>query len=177
MDEFKANEIICQENCRFGLTAKMKKCKHLQKSKISHWAKELANYETGEVTPTQLCKSLEIYVDDPDFWESAMINSKSRILHIEDIFVTTAKHQLLRLSGSKLGKTEKALFLKRIEQLLDINSKSPIYGLEEDLQYYFFNLQRKKDTDFVLRTSYWFTKMPEYMNKMYNSMYNIIEKQ
>ena len=154
MDEFKANEIICQENCRFGLTTKMKKCKHIQKPKISHWSKELAIYETGEVTPTQLCKSLEIYVDDPEFWESVMINSKSRILHIEDIFVTTAKHQLLRLSGSKLGKTEKALFLTRIEQLLDINSKFPINGLEEDLQYYFFNLQRRKETDFVFRTSY-----------------------
>ena len=149
--EFKVEEIICQENCRFGLTGQMKKCKHLQKSQVSHWATELAQNDAGELTPTQLCKAVEIYVDDPEFWEMVMKASKNQVAHIEEIFVTYAKHQLLRLSGTKLRKAEKVLFLQRIEQLLEINSRKTIYGLEEDLQYYFFNLQRKSATDFVMK--------------------------
>ena len=147
MGAFELRDLLCSEECRFGLGYKdFKICTHLRKSRITELAAELVRFENEDSKPSELFKAVVIYVDDPEFWAECC-NFKSKLQNhapkwIQEAFISTTKHQLLRLSGKNLTKNDQLLFLERIDQLMAITQHSRIENLEQDIKYWISNLER-----------------------------------
>ena len=147
MCEFQIGDIYCKFDCRFGLTNRsFEICDHVCQTRMKELATELAEFEIDQKNPSELFKAVEIYVDDPKFWAFCLNFSSKLQRHspvwVRNAFITSTKHQLLRLSGKYLTNSDQDLFLERIQQLLQITQYNKIENLDKDIEYWIKNIQR-----------------------------------
>lgn len=147
MNEFRLCDIMCKFDCRYGLGhSDYKICRHVSHRQMQQLANDLAAVEHGMERESDLFRTVLLYVDDPMFW-AMCLNFRGKLqrhspLWLQNAFVTTTKHQLLRLSGKQLTKCDQDLFLERIEQLLAITQHNKIDNLDQDIEYWVSNIER-----------------------------------
>ena len=146
---FPVGEIICDNCCRFGLTTGFTGiCGHIDHDRIVELAFDFMKFESRQKEKSELCKNLDIWVDDPEFWAQCCQFDQKLQRHcpkwIRNIFVEKTKSQMTRLVSRKMKKSARALFEKRAEQLELIvdsrdleNTKEEIrFLVEKQLQFY-----------------------------------------
>ena len=150
---FPIKDIIC-DFCRSGLDSTFLECPHLEITRINELADDFMNFEKGENTESVLCSNLDIYVDDPRFWE-ACINFNQKLqrhspIWIRKIYQKKTKTQIAKIisniTGSKTGKSKKMMKFvrKRIENYQNSATDEYEYGeIEEQIKYFTILLQNQ----------------------------------
>ena len=147
MPEFEIRNIMCPFDCRFGLTNKDESiCGHLKTIQLEELAAELLEFEMCWSEPSELFKSVRFYVDDPEFWSKCLRFSEKLHRHapawIQEAFVESTRHQLLRLSGAKMNEKKEILFLKRVKQLALLTPSCDMNLLHDEINYWISNIIR-----------------------------------
>ncbi|CAG5111767.1 Oidioi.mRNA.OKI2018_I69.chr2.g6041.t1.cds [Oikopleura dioica] len=147
MPEFQIRNIMCPFDCRYGLGNKNDSlCRHLKPVHLENLAAELLEFELSQVEPSELFKSVQLYVDDPEFWSNCLGLGEKLHRHapvwIQEAFIESTRHQLLRLSGAKMDNNNYRLFIKRIEQLMMLTSQCDMQFLLSDIDYCISNVTR-----------------------------------
>lgn len=151
MPEFEIRNIMCPFDCRFGLQNKSGLiCRHLKTIHVEELAAELLEFELCWSEPSELFKTVQLYVDDPKFWSNCLRFSEKLHRHapswIQDAFIESTRHQLLRLSGTEMTKINEALFLKRVKQLMLLTSTCDMHLLHDEINYWISNITRANPT-------------------------------
>ena len=150
MPEFQIRNIMCPFDCRYGLGSKNDSlCRHLKTVHLENLAAELLEFEILQDKPSELFKSVQLYVDDPEFWSNCLGISEKLHLHapvwIQEAFIESTRHQLLRLSGAKMDNNNYRLFIKRIEQLMMLTTTGTTCEMQfllSDIDYWISNVTR-----------------------------------
>ena len=135
---FAIQKLLCNENCRNGLTSNNDVCPHLLTHNIDELAAEFMAYECAQTRPSELFTHIVTWVDDPRFW-AACLNFPSRLQrhaprHIRDTFEEIAWRQLALLSYKPIKRAQKDLFMQRVGQLRAITMAPG--ETEERIKYY-----------------------------------------
>ena len=148
---FPVGEILCDNGCRSGLINGFSSvCGHIDRNRMTELAIDFIKFESGQKEKSELCKNLDIWVDDPEFWAQSCQFDQKLQRHcpkwIRSIFIEKAKSQMTRLVSRKMKKSARALFEKRAEQLeliadsrdLEVVKEEIRFLVEKQLQFYDF---------------------------------------
>ena len=146
---FPVDEIICDYGCRSGLTPSFSlTCDHIDQNRMTDLAFDFIKFESAQKEKSELCKNLDVWVDDPEFWAQCCQFDQKLQRHcpkwIRSIFIEKAKSQMIRLASRKMKKSARALFEKRAEQLtliadtidLEVAKEEIRFLIEKQLQFY-----------------------------------------
>ena len=146
---FSVGDIICDSGCRAGLTSGFSSgCGHIDQNRMAELAFDFIKFESGQKEKSELCKNLDIWVDDPEFWAQCCQFDQKLQRHCpkwtRNIFIEKAKSQMTRLVSRKMKKSARALFEKRAEQLeliadsldLEVVKEEIRFLVEKQLQFY-----------------------------------------
>ena len=137
---FPVGEIICDNGCRFGLTTGFTGiCGHIDQDRMTELAFDFIKFESHQKEKSELCKNLDIWVDDPEFWAQCCQFDQKLQRHcpkwIRNIFVEKTKSQMTRLVSRKMKKSARALFEKRAEQLELIVDSRDLENVKEEIRF------------------------------------------
>ena len=147
---FPVKDLIC-DLCRVGLDQDFNQCSHLKNNRIKELATDFMNFEKNQKQESELCSNLDIWVDEPRFWEACLYFDQKLQLHqprwIRKIFQKKIKSQIVKIiskiendiSGHKLKLVEKNL--KKFQKSGKDEYENDI--LEQETQYY-VNLVKNK---------------------------------
>ena len=137
---FPVGEIICDNACRSGLTADFTSaCGHIDQGRMVELACDFMMFESRQKEKSELCKNLDVWVDDPEFWAQCCQFEHKLQRHcpkwIRIIFVEKAKSQMTRLVSRKMKKSARGLFEKRAEQLEQVTDARDIEMVKEEVRF------------------------------------------
>ena len=104
-------------------------------------------FELKQKEKSELCKNLDIWVDDPEFWAQCCLFEEKLQRHcpkwVRNIFMEKAKSQMTRLASRKMKKSVlRKLFKARSEQLeliaidQELVKEEIQFLVEKQLQFY-----------------------------------------
>ena len=137
---FPVGEIICDNGCRFGLSPGFTSiCGHIDHDRIVELAFDFIKFESSQKEKSELCKNLDIWVDDPEFWAQCCQFDQKLQRHcpkwIRNIFIEKSNSQMTRLVSRKMKKSGRALFEKRAEQIELITDSRDLEMVKEDIKF------------------------------------------
>lgn len=138
--QFQIHKIICNDNCRNGITADKKQtCTHVTDNDFASLAAEFIAFERTQKSPSELFKALELWVDNPEFWAHCLSIEAKLHRHVPQWvrahFLTLAQTQLRHLSHGKLRRPLADVFKRRARQLLDVCDIDGQVEMREEIRY------------------------------------------
>jgi len=146
---FPVKDIIC-DICRAGLDQNCKPCSHLDKARIEELAREFIKFERSQTAESGLCSNLDIWVDEPRFWESCLDFDAKLQRHqpiwIRKIYQRKIKTQISKIVSNITNSNSKMLKILRKNFENFENSATDEYEAEvvrQDIEHFITLIKNK----------------------------------
>ena len=118
---FPVSDLLC-DTCEKGLNKKYRECPHVDKMQIVVLAEDFMNFEKNLKEMSELCQTLDIWIEDPRFWAQCLKLDEKLQRHapkwVTKIFQTKCKSQMSKLaSARKISAKILEIFSKRANEL------------------------------------------------------------